>query len=126
MWRTALPFTSLLLAASACQASNCDAIRDSIDAKIRAAGVSRFTLSIVDVGTAAAGRNVGSCERGSKKIMYVQGGTPAAATSVASVASEASAASTASAGKPPQRRGPDGVITECKNGAVAPGGSCPK
>ena len=109
----------LMLTGAAQAAGNCDSIRDQIDAKVRAGGVSRFTLTVVDAGTTAAGRNVGSCERGSKKIMYVQDGKPEAAAA-------APAASAASSGQPPHKRGPDGVLTECKDGTVSLGGSCRK
>ena len=109
----------LVLMGSAQAAGNCDTIRDQIDAKIRASGVSRYTLTVVDAGTTAAGRNVGSCERGSRKIMYVQDGKPEAAGA-------APAASAASSGQPPHKRGPDGVLTECKDGTVSLGGSCRK
>jgi Protein of unknown function (DUF1161) len=114
--RVTIFLAALLLAGGAQAASNCDSIRDQIDAKIRAGGVSRFTLTVVDAGATAAGRNVGSCERGSRKIMYVQEGKPAAAA----------AASAASAAKPAHRRGPDGVLTECKDGRVSLGGDCGK
>ena len=115
--KTIRTFAALvLLAGSARAASNCDSIRDQIDAKIRAGGISRFTLTVVDAGTTAAGRNVGSCERGSRKIMYVQEGKPEAAA----------VASAASSGQPPHKRGPDGVLTECKDGTVSLGGSCRK
>jgi Protein of unknown function (DUF1161) len=114
--RTPTLFAALLLAGSAQAASNCDSIRDQIDAKIRAGGVSRYTLTVVDAGSTAAGRNVGSCERGSRKIMYVQEGKPAAAA----------AASAASAARPAHKRAPDGVLTECKDGRVSLGGDCGK
>jgi Protein of unknown function (DUF1161) len=115
--KTTLPFAALVLLAGTAQAaSNCDSIRDQIDAKIRAGGVSRFTLTVVDAGTTAAGRNVGSCERGSKKIMYVQDGRPEAAAAASAVGS----------GQPPHKRGPDGVLTECKDGTVSLGGNCRK
>ena len=111
MSRNALPFLALLLASTAGQASNCESIRDQIDAKIRAAGVASFTLNIVDAGATAPGRNLGSCDRGSKKIMYIVAG---------------SADAGASAPAKPHKRGPDGVLTECKDGTVSLGGPCPK
>ena len=117
--RTAITFAGLLLLAGTAQAAgNCDSIRDQIDAKIRASGVSRFTLTVVDAGASAAGRNVGSCERGSKKILYVQDGKPDASTAMA-----AAPAGPASA---PRQRGPDGVLTECKDGTVSLSGNCRK
>jgi len=104
----------LLLGGAAQAAGNCDSIRDQIDAKIRASAVSRFTLTVVDAAATAPGRNVGSCERGSRKILYVQEGRPEAAASAASAATT------------PPRRGSDGVLTECKDGTVSLGGNCRK
>lgn len=103
---------SLLAAGNAQANSNCDSIRDQIDAKVRAAGVSRFTLAIVDAASSAPGRNVGSCDRGSRKILYVQEGkadVPAA---------------TAPAPRPTPK--PGAVLTECKDGSVSVGGDCRK
>jgi hypothetical protein len=110
MRSTTLPCLWLLLASSACHASNCDSIRDQIDAKLRAAGVTRFTLNIVDAAAAAPGRNVGSCERGGKKILYTAPG-----------AAETTSA-TSPAAKPNKR--PEAVLTECKDGKVILGGDC--
>jgi len=98
--------TWLLLASTACHAdNNCEAIRNQIDAKIRASGVSQFTLTTVDAAASAAGRNVGSCDRGAKKILY--------------------AASTA-AGSGAVRPKSEAILTECKDGTVSMGGSCRK
>jgi hypothetical protein len=110
MNRSTLTGLWLLLASGAGQASNCDSIRDQIDAKVRAAGVASFTLHIVDAASSAPGRNVGSCDRGSKKILYT---APAAAEG----------ASAASAPLRPNKR-PDAVLTECKDGKVTLGGDC--
>ncbi len=109
--------TALLAASGAASAAgNCEAIRDGIEKKIRAAGVARFTLSVVDAGATAPGRNVGSCDRGSRKILYVAG--EGAAT--------LPAASAASAARPPQRRAPEAIVTECRDGSVVTSGDCPK
>ena len=91
-----------LLAGAAQAASNCDSIRDQIDAKIRASGVSRFTLTVVDAAATAPGRNVGSCERGSRKILYVPDGKAAS------------------------QGGAGALLTECKDGTVSRGGNCGK
>lgn len=103
------PFAAaaLALAASAGAAgdSNCDAIRAGIDAKIRASGVSTFSLSIVPAQAAAAGKVVGSCDLGTKKIVYV---------------------AAAASGAAPARARDDRILTECKDGSVSLGGDCRK
>jgi len=109
---------ALLSTGGAHAAGNCDSIREQIDAKVRATGVSRFTLTVVDAASTAPGRNVGSCDRGSKKILYVQDGKPEAA------ASPAPAPPASSPAKPPPKR--EGVLTECKDGTVSVGGDCKK
>ncbi len=95
-------------AATANAASNCDELLAQIDAKIRDAGVTRFTLAIVAAEATVGGKVVGTCERGSKKIVY-----------------EAEAASP-SPGIPPRSpgRGNDGILTECRDGSVSIGGDC--
>ena len=45
----------------------------SIDAKISANGVSAFTTTIVDKDAEADGKVVGTCENGTKKIVYKRG-----------------------------------------------------
>ena len=97
----------LLLATSGAlaQASNCEAISAQISAKVRAGGVQQFTLTTVDTSASAPGRVLGSCERGSKKIMYVA--TPGAEK-----------------GRPAPRN--DAILTECKDGTVSVGGNCRK
>ena len=51
-------------------AGNCDELLAQIDAKVRAAGVTRFTLTDVAADAAVNGKVVGTCERGSRKIVY--------------------------------------------------------
>lgn len=110
-----IALAGLLLAAGTAQAaSNCDAIRDQIDAKIRAAGVARFTLTVVDAASSAPGRNVGSCERGSRKILYVQEGKADAPATPAPAAPK------------PAPKPAGGVVTECKDGTVSTSGDCKK
>lgn len=85
--------------------SNCETIRAGIDAKIRASGVSTFSLSIVPAQAAAAGKVVGSCDLGTKKIVYV---------------------AAAASGAAPARPRDDRILTECKDGSVSLGGDCRK
>ncbi|CAG8868921.1 hypothetical protein PS627_03286 [Pseudomonas fluorescens] len=47
----------------------CEAIKAEIAGKLDAKGVQGYTLEVVDQGT-PAGKVVGSCEAGSKEIVY--------------------------------------------------------
>ena len=104
-----LSVVMLAFTGSASAASNCDDIMAQIDAKIRAAGVERFTLTTVEAEATVSGKVVGTCERGSRKIVY-----------------EAEAAPPSPASSPTPRRGNDGILTECKDGSVSVGGDCRK
>jgi hypothetical protein len=51
----------------------CEELKAEIAAKLDAKGIANYSLEIVDKGTAADGKVVGSCEKGSKVIVYKQG-----------------------------------------------------
>ncbi|MFP3516243.1 DUF1161 domain-containing protein [Pseudomonas sp. SIMBA_077] len=51
----------------------CDELKSEIAAKIDANGVPHYTLEIVDKGANADGEVVGSCEGGTKDIVYKRG-----------------------------------------------------
>ena len=55
------------------QGKPCEELKAEIAAKLDARGVSNYTLEIVDKGTAADGKVVGTCEKGSRQIVYKQG-----------------------------------------------------
>jgi hypothetical protein len=117
-----LKFTALMLplalACTASYADNCDALREQIEAKIKAAGVASFTVVVVDSADSASGKVVGSCGKGAKKILYTQG----------PVATGATPAPAQPAAKPtaPAKKAPEGILTECKDGTVSVGGGCKK
>lgn len=48
----------------------CEELKAEIAAKLDGKGVSGYTLEIVDKGAAAGGKVVGTCEGGSKEIVY--------------------------------------------------------
>ena len=102
---------ALLLASAASHAensSNCEAIRAQIDAKVRAGGVSDFALSVVGADANVGGRVVGSCDLGTKKIVYDKSSAPTAVPS-----------------QPRARpRQEQRILTECKDGSVSMGGDC--
>jgi Protein of unknown function (DUF1161) len=82
-------------------ANNCEAIQQQIEARIKASGATGWTLTTVPVDTQLAGKVVGQCDLGRRKIVY-QTGTRAAAKA-----------------EPP-------ILTECKDGSISLGGDCPK
>ncbi|MGF6592650.1 DUF1161 domain-containing protein [Pseudomonas sp. 2835] len=51
----------------------CEELKAEIAAKIDAKGASGYSLEIVDKGAAADGKVVGSCEGGTKEIVYKRG-----------------------------------------------------
>jgi hypothetical protein len=98
------------VAGAARAAENCEALRMQIESKIGAAGVTRFAVLTVDANAPVAGQIVGSCELGTKKIVYQREAGSAPATIPA-----------------PARSPADGdILTECKDGTVSVGGDCPK
>jgi len=81
---------SLLIASPVlAQVKPCEELKSEIDAKIKNNGVAAFTTTIVDKDAAEDGRVVGTCEGGSKKIVYKRGeaaSAPAAAPAPAAAA----------------------------------------
>ncbi len=107
------PALALLVVAGAVQAQgNCEPIRAGIEARIQAAGVTDFSVVTLDAAASAPGREVGRCERGSRKILYQRGEAGVAAATPAVTPSAKPATSAAP------------VITECKDGRVTVGGDC--
>lgn len=113
----AAALAALAAAAAPAQASNCDEIRAGIEAKVRAAGVAAFTLTVVDIAANAPGREVGRCDRGSKKILYVAEGK-AAPVAPPPPAPAAPPPPAPAAPPPPAPQRPAAVLTECKDGSV--------
>ncbi|MFJ7285204.1 DUF1161 domain-containing protein [Pseudomonas sp. NPDC099000] len=52
---------------------SCEELKAEIAAKLDAKGVAGYSLEIVEKGAAADGKVVGTCEKGSKQIVYKQG-----------------------------------------------------
>ena len=55
------------------QRKDCNELKGEIDAKIKANGVEKFTLDILDKDAQADGKVVGTCDGGTKKIVYKRG-----------------------------------------------------
>lgn len=51
----------------------CEELKADIDAKIQAKGASSYTLEVVEKGSAGDKQVVGTCEGGSKEIVYQRG-----------------------------------------------------
>ena len=52
---------------------SCDELKAEIDAKIKKNGVEKFTLDVVDTEAQVEGKVVGTCDGGTKKIVYKRG-----------------------------------------------------
>ncbi|MBB1518616.1 DUF1161 domain-containing protein [Aquipseudomonas campi] len=62
------------LAGSALAAAKpCEELKAEIDAKLKAKGVAAYSLEVVDKGSAGDKSVVGTCEAGSKEIVYQRG-----------------------------------------------------
>ncbi len=112
-WLAMLPAMLALAGAagSVHAAEDCEALRTRIESKIAAAGVARFTVAVVDANAPASGQVVGSCELGSRKIVYERD-VGAGAGSMAVSASPAPASME------------EPMLTECRDGRVSMGGDC--
>lgn len=65
---------SLMLAATPAMAGkSCDELKSEIEGKLTAKGVKNFTLTVVPNESVKDQKVVGSCEGGTKKIIYKRG-----------------------------------------------------
>lgn len=90
----------------------CEALKAEIDQKIRTAGVANYALAVADTGASAPGKVVGSCDKGTKKILYL----PSASTDMRSN----DAAAPVMSGSPRAKRKAGEMLTECKEGFGGP------
>ncbi len=65
---------ALAVSPAMAQRKDCNELKDEIDAKIKANGVPVYTLTIVDKDAPEDGKVVGTCDGGTKKIVYKRGG----------------------------------------------------
>jgi hypothetical protein len=119
MPRIALPLLLLASLAAPAQADTCEALKSQIESKIKAGGVASFSLSVVAASAPAAGKVVGTCGLGTKKIVYSSQAGASAVAPVAPVAPLAAAA-------PARRRSTadSTILTECKDGSMSVGATC--
>ena len=55
------------------QRKDCGELKGEIEAKIKKNGVDKFTLDVLEADAQSDGKVVGTCEGGSKKIVYKRG-----------------------------------------------------
>ena len=55
------------------QRKDCNELKGEIEAKIKKNGVDKFNLDVVDASAQTEGKVVGTCDGGSKKIVYKRG-----------------------------------------------------
>ena len=55
------------------QRKDCGELRGEIEAKIKKNGVDKFSLDVVEAEKQAEGKVVGTCDGGTKKIVYKRG-----------------------------------------------------
>ena len=75
-----------LIACASAHAASCDQVQAGIDAKIKAHGVQSYSLDVVAAADVKEQKVVGSCEGGSKKIVYTR--APAAAKPAAAATAD--------------------------------------
>lgn len=92
-------------------AVTCTELQMQIENKIRTTGLSQFTVSIADVNAPTAGKVVGSCEGGAKKLIYTLASSPI---------------DTSFAPPVPPKSKVEQILTECRDGSVSMGGDCKK
>ena len=104
----------VLLAGSAQAADVCEPLREQIEVQIAATGATGFAVIVVDVDAEVAGKVVGTCAKGSRKLVYVRAGGAAPGAKLVRPVGPAAA--------PPVARGKDAnIITECRDGTVVRG-----
>lgn len=60
----------LMIAAPAFAKKSCEELKSEIDAKLQAKGVKSYSLEIVPNENVKDGKVIGSCDGGTKKIVY--------------------------------------------------------
>ncbi len=63
----------LMIATPALAMKSCEELKSEIDAKLQAKGVKTYSLEIVPNDKVKDGKVVGSCDGGTKKIIYKRG-----------------------------------------------------
>ena len=70
MKNAVIAFVLLIASMPALAAKSCDELKNEIDAKLKAKNVQGYSLEVVASADVKEQKVVGSCEAGSKKIVY--------------------------------------------------------
>ncbi len=100
-----------VLTQSAWATGICEPLREQIEFQIANTGATGFAVIVVDADAQVAGKVVGTCAKGARKLVYVRGATGGTSKATA---------------RPPvttfaPRNKDQGVITECRDGTVVKG-----
>jgi hypothetical protein len=75
MYKTAFAvLLALAVTPALAQRKDCNDLKGEIETKIKNNGVKEFTLTVVDADAKEDGKVVGTCDGGTKKIVYKRGG----------------------------------------------------
>jgi Protein of unknown function (DUF1161) len=89
----------------------CEPLRQRIEAQIAGTGALSFAVIVVNSEVPVAGKVVGTCAKGARKLVYVRGQEPGAAAAPARPA----------APRASSRAKEENIITECRDGTVVRG-----
>jgi Protein of unknown function (DUF1161) len=91
IWLTVAAVMFVPMCSHAQTAKPCEELKSEIAGKLDAKGVKSYSLEIVAKDADAEGKAVGTCEGGTKKIMYRRGAAAAQATPAQPATSQAAA-----------------------------------
>ena len=91
VWLTAAAVMSIPMCSHAQTAKPCEELKSEIAGKLDAKGVKSYSLEIVAKDADTEGKAVGTCEGGTKKIMYRRAAAGAQATPAQASTSQAAA-----------------------------------
>ena len=99
-----------LMAGGAFAGDICEPLREHIEFQIAGTGATGFAVIVVDADAEVAGKVVGTCARGARKLVYVRAsGAPTTSRPARPAATVAS------------RTEDEDIITECRDGTVVRG-----
>lgn len=108
------------LASSQAQAIGCEELRASIAEKMKRGGLARTQIVVLDAAERSAGRVVGSCETGSKKLVLL---SPAGEDEARLAVHQAAAPAPRKTARRSEARDDD-VLVECFDGKQYTDGPC--
>lgn len=111
-----------LLSVLPCHAITCDELRPQVEARIRAGGVTRFSVTVADAAAPSEGKLVGTCDHGAKKLVYLPG-VPSMKPTMTPAAKPSAAPRVAPAESLKKN---EQIVTECRDGSVSLQGDCKK